>query len=114
MYSNELERYTKNPKRITGNHTIVNPIQRKKLLFLSYNGIARTVEPHAYGVSSKGNELLRCCHVRRTHNSDKPHDWDLLTVSRITALTDAGVHLAGARPDCNQDDKAMQNIYAQL
>jgi hypothetical protein len=96
------------------NHTIINAIQQKKLLSLSYDGITRTVEPHAYGVSSKGNELLRCYQVKGDHNSDKPHVWDLLTVSKIIALTDTGEHFAGARPDYKRDDKAMQTIYAQL
>ena len=70
------------------NHSIINAIQQKKLISLSYDGITRTVEPHAYGVSSKGNELLRCFQVKGDHNSDKPHVWDLLTVSKIIALTD--------------------------
>ncbi|KFN38235.1 hypothetical protein KN63_05030 [Smithella sp. F21] len=96
------------------NHTIINAIQQKKLLSLSYDGITRTVEPHAYGVSSKGNELLRCYQVRGGHGSEKPHDWDLLTVSKIVALTDTEEHFSGARPDYKRDDKAMQTIYAQL
>ena len=95
-------------------NTIIGAIHQKKLLSLSYDGITRTVEPHAYGVSSKGNELLRCYQVRGGHNSEKPHTWDLLTVSKIIALTDTGENFASARPDYKQNDKAMQTIYAQL
>ena len=95
-------------------NTIINAIQQKKLLSLTYDGIARTVEPHAYGLCRNGNELLRCYQIKGGHNSYTPHDWDLLTVSKILALTDTGVHFAGARPDYKQDDKAMQTIYAQL
>jgi len=96
------------------NQTIINAIQQKKLLSLSYDGITRTVEPHAYGVSKKGNELMRCYQVEGGHNSDKSHDWELLTVSKIIALSDTGKNFAGARPDYKRDDKAMQTIYAQL
>lgn len=96
------------------NQMIIDAIQQKKLLSLSYDGIARTVEPHAYGVSSKGNELLRCYQIRGGHNSEKPHVWDLLTVSKIVALADTGESFGSARPDYKQNDKAMQTIYAQL
>jgi len=96
------------------NQTIINAILQKKLLSLSYDGITRTVEPHAFGVSSKGNELLRCYQVKGDHNSEKPHAWDLLTVSKIGALSDTGENFASARPDYKQNDKAMQTIYAQL
>jgi hypothetical protein len=96
------------------NHTIINAIRQKKKLSLRYDGVMRIVEPHAYGVSKKGNELLRCYQIRGGHNSYTPHDWDLLTVTEITVLTDTGQHFACARPDYNRDDKAMQTIYAQL
>jgi hypothetical protein len=101
-------------KEITVNQTIINAIQQKKLLSLSYDGIAPIVEPHVYGVSKKGNELLRCYQVEGGHNSDKPHEWELLTVSKISSLSDTGRNFSDARPDYKRDDKTMQTIYAQL
>ncbi|WP_298267477.1 hypothetical protein [Geobacter sp.] len=95
-------------------NTIINAIRQKKKLSLRYDGVMRIVEPHAYGISKKGHELLRCYQVRGGHTSYTPHDWDLLKVSEITALTDTGEHFACARPDYRRDDKAMQTIYAQL
>jgi hypothetical protein len=96
------------------NQVIITAIHQKKLLSLSYGGIKRTVEPHSYGVSGKGDELLRCYQVRGDHTSYTSHDWDLLTVSKMTAITMTETEFPGARRDYKKDDKAMQRIYAQL
>jgi hypothetical protein len=96
------------------NATIVNAIKNRERLSLVYDGIRREVEPHAYGVSSKGNEILRCFQVSGGHNSERAHDWNLLTVSKITGLATTGVNFAGPRPDYRRGDKAMVRIYQEL
>jgi hypothetical protein len=94
--------------------TIISAINGKKLLSLTYDGHHRVVEPHAYGTTKKGNDILRCFQIKGGHSSDKPHDWNLLTVSEITNLSDSVGHFACARHDYKRDDKAMQTIYAQI
>jgi hypothetical protein len=96
------------------NATIVDAIQNRKVLSLIYDGISRRVEPHAYGMGTSGNELLRCYQIAGSHGSDKPHDWDLLIVSKISALSNAGDTFAGPRPGYRRGDKAMSTIYAEL
>jgi hypothetical protein len=94
--------------------TIVKAIENQTVLALTYKGIAREVEPHAYGRGTSGNDLLRCYQVAGGHTSDKPHTWDLLIVNEISALSDTGCKFAGARPEYRRNDKAMSTIYAQL
>jgi hypothetical protein len=96
------------------NATIANAIRNQECLSLTYDGIPREVEPHAYGISSKGNELLRCYQVSGGHNSEIPHEWELLTVSKISALANTGVRFSGPRPDYRRGDKAMATIYQEL
>ena len=96
------------------NETIIDAIKQTKVLSLVYDGITRQVEPHAYGVSKKGNELLRCFQIAGGHNTERPHDWELLTVEKITALANTGVAFAGPRPDYKKGDKAMATIYLEL
>lgn len=96
------------------NPTIIQSIQERKLLSLTYEGLLRTVEPHAYGISTQGNEILRCYQIEGSHNSDIPHDWVLLAVSKILDLTLLQTSFSGPRPKYNRDDKAMTTIYAQL
>ena len=95
------------------NQTIFNAIRNMHVLSLTYNGIARMVEPHAYGVSKAGNDVLRCYQPVGGHI--KPgHEWELLSVSEITALSDTQAKFSGARYGYSRDDKAMTRIYAQL
>jgi hypothetical protein len=96
------------------NPILIESIHNKKVLSLSYDGLAREVEPHAYGVSTKGNDILRCYQTKGLHISEKPHDWDLLTVSKITNLRDAGSNFESPRHGYKRNDKAMVRIYAQL
>jgi len=95
-------------------NTIINAITNKTVLALTYKGIIREVEPHAYGRGTSGNDLLRCYQVAGGHTSEKPHTWDLLLTNEISELSDTGCPFASARPDYRRDDKAMSTIYAQL
>jgi hypothetical protein len=94
--------------------TIVNAIRNLHVLSLTYGGIPRRVEPHAYGVNTHGNEVLRCYQAAGSHASDKPHEWDLLLIFKMSALVDTGEHFSGARPGYRRGDKAMLPIYAEL
>ena len=96
------------------NQSITQAIREMKLISLTYKGINRVVEPHAYGLSAKGNELLRCYQVQGSHTSIKQHDWDLLTVSKIENLNVLSDGFASARPDYKKNDKHIPTIYAQL
>lgn len=96
------------------NNIIVTAIEQTNVLSLTYDGIPREVEPHAYGVSKGGNELLRCYQISGRHNSEKPHDWELFSVSQIMSLVNTGATFAGPRPDYKRGDKAMAVIYREL
>jgi len=95
-------------------NTIAGAIENHEILSLIYDGILREVEPHAYGVSAKGNELMRCYQVRGGHNSDRPHEWELLSVSKIHQLTKTGERFSDPRPDYKRGDRAMATIFQQL
>ncbi len=96
------------------NQIIIKAIKNLHVLSLTYDGISRKVEPHAYGIGSKGVELLLCYQIRGAHGSIAPHDWDWLTVPKISAMTDTGDTFSGARPQYKRDDKRLSTIYAQL
>ena len=96
------------------NTTIVSAIRNRRELSLSYKGITRVVQPHAYGVSTAGNEVLRCYQVAGSHTSDKPHVWDLMLVSDISALRETGDTFPSDAPGYRRGDKAMTTIYAEL
>ena len=79
-----------------------------------YDGYPRTVEPHCYGESRAGNELLRCYQVAGGSSSGNVPDWKLMTVDKISGLALTQKTFLGPRPEYNRDDKAMHTIYVQL
>jgi hypothetical protein len=95
-------------------NAIANAIRNLEVLSLIYDGIPRQVEPHTYGVGRKGDELMRCYQISGGHNSERPHEWELLTVSKIQQLANTGVHFSGARPGYKRGDKAMGTIYQEI
>jgi len=55
-------------------------------LTIWYGGGARLIEPHAYGASKKGKELLKAWQVSGHSNSGRPTGWKTFRVDRITAI----------------------------
>lgn len=95
------------------NPKIIESIKSRKVLSLTYDGIARTVQPHTYGVNHLGNELLRAYQVSGGHKK-AGHVWDLFKVSKIVGLSETGETFQGEAPGYSRSDKAMTTIYAEL
>ncbi len=93
---------------------IINAINQKQLLSVTYDNIERVIEPHVYGKAANGKEYLRCYQVKGGHKSSTKHDWDLLEVSKVTSLSETGDCFLNARPDYVRVDKVIKTIYAQL
>ncbi|RZA12839.1 MAG: hypothetical protein EOP10_30730 [Proteobacteria bacterium] len=92
---------------------IITAIENKQLLSLTYKGLHRTVEPHAVGRSSTGNDVLRCYQITGAH-TESGHDWNILTVAKIENLALTGQNFMAAQPDYKRGDKGMVTIYAEL
>lgn len=94
---------------------IVSAIRNRHVLTFVYDGIQRTGEPHAIGVSKIGNDVMRCYQTHGEHISPG-QEWELFELSKISKLTDTGTSFAGARPGYKKGDKGMLRayIYAEL
>lgn len=95
------------------NSEIVQAIAQRRLMELSYDGLRRTVEPHAYGVTAHGHEVIRVWQTSGGSANGEPTGWKLLRVdeARVTAL---GERFEGPRPGYKRGDKAMSRIFAEL
>lgn len=58
-------------------------------LTIWYGGGPRLIEPHAYGLSKKGRELLKAYQVSGYSNSGHPTGWKTFRVDKITAILPA-------------------------
>jgi hypothetical protein len=94
-------------------NTLIQAINDQAEISFTYSGLARVAQPCAVGVSTAGNEVLRCLQTAGGHITPN-HVWDLCTVSKISNLQLTGNTFNTAPPGYKNGDKAMQRIYAQL
>lgn len=93
--------------------TIIDAIRNREVLSFTYDGFARVAEPHAVGVSTAGNNVLRCYQTQGGHVTPG-HEWDFCNISKISGLQTTGQHFIGERPGYSRGDKHMTTIFAEL
>jgi len=95
-------------------NTISHAIRERRMLTFTYDGYTRIVEPHCHGITTAGNEAIRCYQTEGGSSSGKVPGWHMMTVGKITALTVSSVIFGGPRPEYKRDDKGMSTIFEQL
>lgn len=99
---------------VSMNQIICEAIKSKRILNLNYGGGARVVEPHCYGVSRSGEELLRAYQTSGHSNSGESSGWKLFTVREISNIQLGAGAFSGSRPLYNGNDPSMEFIYSAL
>lgn len=95
--------------------TLSSAIENRSVLRVTYYPGTRIVEPHAYGLSSRGNPLLRAFQTEGASASDRPFAWKLFRVDRIADLLVLDSTFSVPRDGYARNDAAMKGgIYAQL
>lgn len=92
--------------------TLINAIRSGQVLSFTYDGLPRTVEPHTYGRSTAGNDVLRSYQTAGQSKTGRVPEWTLMKVNKIVGLAVSGV-FHGTRPDYTRGDSAMSVIYAE-
>jgi hypothetical protein len=93
---------------------LCDAIQNHALLRLVYGGGERIVEPHSYGITRAGNEVLRAYQVSGYSSSGQHIGWKLFDVMGITDVQETGEGFASGRSDFNPQDPAMQTIHCRI
>jgi hypothetical protein len=95
-------------------NTISQAIKDRRILIFTYDGYSRTVEPHCHGITTAGNEAIRCYQTAGGSSSGTVPGWHMMTVNKIIGLTVSPSVFAGPRPGYNRGDKGMSTIFEQL
>jgi predicted DNA-binding transcriptional regulator YafY len=97
------------------NTLITDAVRDKRVLALNYEPGARLIEPHAYGRSAEGHDLLRAYQTSGASAKGEPENWKLFRLDRVKSLAPTDGNFSGPRPGYRRGDKAMKGaIYAQL
>lgn len=93
---------------------ITSAIRARQLLSFNYDGFARTVEPHTYGIDKKGQNALRAYQVSGGSESGEYVGWKLFHVSQICGLSVLQQTFSSPRPKYKKGDTAFVTIQAEL
>jgi len=96
------------------NQVICQAIAERKLLEFTYDGYPRTVEPYCHGITTAGNEAIRCYQVAGGSSSGKVPGWHMMTTNKIVGLTVSQQTFPGQRPEYKKGDKGMSTIFCEL
>jgi hypothetical protein len=91
---------------------ICQAIREKRLLELQYEGQARRVAPHVYGIDSAGDELLSCYEVWGGSDGE-PAGWRSLRLAQISELALTSKRFA-PRPEHQRADGAIARVFCQV
>ena len=93
---------------------ICQAISDLQLISFIYDGQSRVVEPHTYGVDTKGHRALRAYQVRGWSKSSELPVWRFFHADRISGLTILQETFAGPRDGYKRLDAAFDTIQCQL
>lgn len=93
---------------------ICQAIRDRIVLRFEYDGGARTVEPHALGVSTAGNEVLSGYQRGGFSRSEAPTGWRLFDVGRMSGLRAGSEKFPGPRPGYNPADSSIATVHCHL
>ncbi|SEP07686.1 hypothetical protein [Aquisalimonas asiatica] len=93
---------------------ICNAIQNMTKLSFVYHGYPRVVEPHTYGIDTKGHEALRAYQVAGGSESGEYAGWKLFHAQEMRGLQVLEEGFAGPRQGYKRGDKAFSHIRCQL
>lgn len=94
------------------NSEIINAIKNQNVLTFNYEGESRTVEPHCYGVTTKGNEAIRAYQIDGYSSSGRM-GWKLYDLSKADYI-DVQDETFDVRDDYKRGDKGMSKIFVEI
>src|SRR4051812_7359335 len=96
------------------NVVICDAIRARRLLRFFYEGYERIVEPHVYGETSAGNEVLRGWLVRGWSKSDPEPGWRMFRLDGMQDVAAMAEAFEAARGGYNPEDTQIARVYCRL
>jgi hypothetical protein len=94
------------------NSQIINAIKQKRVIELIYDGEIRIVEPHCYGLTTKGNEAIRAFQIDG-YSSSGIMGWKMYDLSKADNIQ-IHAEIFAVRAGYKRGDKGMSRIFCEL
>ncbi len=95
------------------NPIICAAIRNRRTLQVLYHGYTRVVEPHIYGVDTRGDELLSCYQLSGGSASGEDTGWKSLKGAQLSDIRTTSRHFR-PRAEFRPGDKVMKEIYCEI
>lgn len=86
----------------------------QRRLKIVYHGEERTIEPHAIGISTKGNPCVRVYQVIGGAVFGEKTGWKMMLLSDIEEIEMLDEYFDNPREGYQQGDKGMSTVLAEL
>ena len=93
---------------------ICEAIAARRLLMFGYGGVVRVVEPHLYGRTAAGHEVLSAWVRPGWTQADPDGGWRLYRLDGIERLQALPEHFDGPRPDFNAADPHVAEPFCHV
>ena len=95
------------------NQVLAQAVRDHRVVTFRYRGLARTVEPHIYGINTLGHEALSAYQIAGFSRSSDRHGWRMFLVSDIEDLVVQDKTFRRTREDYNPNDPNIPQIFAR-
>lgn len=93
---------------------IIQAIENRQILEFEYDSCFRRVEPHTFGVSSTGKDMLSAYQIEGDTVSGNVPDWKQFSLNKIKNLEILNETFTGTRLGYTKGDSRMTRIYCEL
>jgi hypothetical protein len=93
---------------------ICEAIRNRQLLMFGYGDSVRIVEPHLYGTSAAGHELLSAWMRSGQSRTDPQGGWRTFRVEEMRDIDTLPETFPGVRPGYNPDEARMGRVFCRL
>ncbi len=93
---------------------LIQAIRERRVLTFVYKGHARVVEPHAFGVSAKGEAVLHGYQTAGGSASRPPPGWRTFSIAEIRDLALGDKTFPGARDGYSPNELRLDPLWAEL
>lgn len=102
------------PSQAATRDLLLQAINERRVLTFDYRGHARTVEPHACGVSTKGEAVLHGYQTAGGSASRPPPGWRTFSLAEIRDVALGAETFPGARDGYSPNELRLDPLWAEL
>jgi hypothetical protein len=96
------------------NQLITQAIKERRKLHFTYHGKSRVVDPHVFGISTKGNKVVLCWQTGGFYSKNDLPNWRMFETHEIQGLRIGNECFTPQLKRHNKYESNIQTVYATI